>query len=122
MEQLTDRLKRTIGATRALLPETERLASSPKKTSLREFAAAGWRTSVFQFHSKARIDNPLFNARAGTSISYADLCQLLRNYIIDRQLVQPSGRICCDPLLKALTGLVDASFFEIAKRFTSIVL
>jgi hypothetical protein len=124
MEQITDRLKRDIDATRALdlVAQPERLASSPKKTSVRQFASADWRASVFQFHRKARIDNPLFKARAGTSISYADLCKLLRAYIIDRQLVQPSGRISCDHLIKALTGLDEASFFEIAKRFTSIVL
>lgn len=124
MEQITDRLKRDIDATRARVAKTAALLTnlSPKKTSVREFASADWRTSVFQFHRKARIDNPLFKARAGTSISYADLCQLLRSYIIDRQLVLASGKIRCDPLLKALTGLDEASFFEIAKRFTSIVL
>ena len=121
MEQITDRLKRTIDTTRALVADREHLSSSPKKTSVKQFASADWRTTVFQFHRKARIDNPLFKARAGTSISYAELCQLLRTYIIDHQLVQPSGRIRCDPLLKALTGASEVSFFEIAKRFTSIV-
>lgn len=121
MEQITDRLKRTIDATKARVAQTENLSSSPKKTSVKQFASADWRATVFQFHRKARIDNPLFKARAGTSISYAELCQLLRSYIIERQLVLPSGRICCDHLIKALTGLEEASFFEIAKRFTSIV-
>ena len=118
MEQITDRLKRTIDVTTEGLLAT----SSPKKTSVKQFASADWRTSVFQFHRKPRIDSPLFKARAGTSISYADLCQLLRTYIIDHTLVLPSGQIRCDSLLKALTGSDEASFFEIAKRFTSIVL
>jgi hypothetical protein len=123
MEQITDRLKRDIDATRARVAKADLLTNlSPKKTSVRQYASADWRASVFQFHRKARIDNPLFKARAGTSITYAELCQLLRIYIIDNTLVCSSGKIRCDSLLKALTGLDEASFFEIAKRFTSIVL
>ena len=70
------------------------------------------------FRVKTTID-PLLTA--GVLLSYTELCRILREYLIQHELVGSSGTIRCDPLLKALTNQETTTFFEIVRCFRSIV-
>jgi len=82
---------------------------------------AAFRLAAFR-HQKFRVKltvDPLLVA--GRHVAYAELCRLLREYLIQKGLVGVDGTIRCDPLLKALTNQDSTNFFEIVRYFRSIV-
>jgi hypothetical protein len=83
------------------------------------FRCAEFRLNKFKFRDDLKLTN--LSSQAGRNITYADLCSMLRKYIIGNGLMLENGRIQCDSVLKTITNKDETSFFDIAKSFTAIL-
>jgi hypothetical protein len=134
MEQLLAKLKqkiveveKTIEKTTGLRPITSVGAAAPAaaaatgdSVSVKTFVCSPFRH--YPFRIKRRLKIPLVAKLAGQVVSYATLCQFVRDYLLANRIPVVYGSVFkCDPLLSAICGKDEASFFEIVRNFRSIV-
>jgi len=102
-----------------------RLASgSPKKSHhvIRDLTVFTFRLSPFR-HQTFRVKNEtaIPHLAVGDLCHYRELCRLLREYLIQNELMGLDGTIQCDAFLKGLTNKTTTTFFELVRCFRSIV-
>lgn len=130
MEQLLARLKqkiveveKTIEKTtgvRAITTAASGAAAATSGTDIKTFVCSPFRN--YPFRIKRRLKIPIVAKLAGQVVSYAKLCEFVRNYLVANRIsTVRSGIFKCDPLLSAICGKDEASFFDIVRNFRSIV-
>jgi len=97
-------------------------ARIPNFKNLAKFRDAKFRNSLFYFKNSPGIKHIFLNANKGSLITYKGLCDLIRRYIINKNLLTRDGLIICDDFLKTVCKTNMISFFELATHFTSIIL
>ena len=89
-------------------------------TDIKTFVCSPFRN--YPFRIKRRLKIPIVAKLAGQVVSYAKLCEFVRNYLVGNRIsTVRSGIFKCDPLLSAICGKDEASFFDIVRNFRSIV-
>jgi hypothetical protein len=94
----------------------------PNFKNLAKFRDAKFRNSSFYFKNSSAIKKLFLNTSKDCLITYKGLCDLIRRYIINKNLLTQDGLIICDDFLKNVCKTNMISFFELATHFTSIIL
>ena len=122
MEQLLTRLKQKMAEVEKTIEKTTgiRTVRASASPTVKTFVCSPFRNYPFRIRRRLKI--PLVAKLAGQVVSYAELCEFVRDYLRVNKIPIVHGSIFkCDPLLATLCEKSEASFFEIVRNFRSIV-
>lgn len=112
LEEETDSLE---GELNSLKKSMNRLLSNYKGSKFRHIR--------FRFYKKAQIPNKLLIDKEDSTVTYKELCEMLRFYISSNSLYLHEGTIKCDKFLRELSGKKETlTFFELVKCFHKIIM
>jgi len=94
----------------------------PNFKNLAKFRDASFRNSSFYFKNSPSIKHAFLSTNKGSIITYKGLCDIIRKYILSKNLLTHDGLIICDDFLKIVCKTNMISFFELATHFNSIIL